>query len=230
VTSTTNNSNIYAGSGTYDLSADIAPSYSCIGTLDPTRLVRTLTSNYNTQMDPLFQNAAGGNVLLQDPAWGYFWSSPAKGAGIVGQDMGAYTVTYGTASTAWTTIDFSINDPTTGAPWRNPDTVERKIIAAKLAEGDTEAGAIYSVAATFKTEYLFTWNTATNDMPLGQLAALMLLFKSWTNQIQVNFGDGRGFVACYLGRSDGFEYTDLTHLYSTNTVPQPLKSLIVREA
>lgn len=202
--------------------------YCCIGTLDP-NCAASLDGSC-IQLDPLFANVLQSDFHLQSLATGYQWDSPCMGIGIGGADMGAFSMTYGAASTAYALIDFSINDPATGAPWRNPDKVERERVAVKLAEGDTENGAIYSIGATYKKEYTLTWDQSTNDMPLGQTAALETMFESFTNALLVDWGDGRGPVPAYLARKSGFEYTDMTGLYSQNTVPEPVKQLIIREA
>jgi hypothetical protein len=67
-------------------------------------------------------------------------------------------------------------------------------------------------------------------MPLGQTAALEAMFESFTNALNVDWGDGRGFIPAYLARKSDFEYTDMTGMYSQNTVPEPVKQLIIREA
>ncbi len=212
--------NIYISSGAFDYSGEDQLTYSDVGTLDPDR-ANTIDA-HSIQTDPLFVNADTGDLTLQAIAREFFWDSPAIGAGSSGTDMGAYIWTYGTISTAWTKIDFGTTN------WRNPDTVLRRQLPVKLAEGDMENGAIYSVQATFKKEYEFTWVESTNDMPLAQLDALIAMFLSSTNQIQIDFG--AGYIPAFFGRTVGFEYADMTGLYSDDTVPEPLRQMTVREA
>lgn len=213
---------IYSNSGAYDYSGEDELTYSCVGTLDPSR-ANSIDAN-SIQSDPLFVDAANGDLTLQALAREFFWNSPCVGTGGSGTDMGAYIWTYGVLNTSYTTIDFS----TSG--YRNPDTVVRRQLPIKLAEGDMENGAIYSVSATFKKEYDFTWNPDSSDMPLAQLNALITMFLSYTNQIRIDFGDGRGYIPAFFGRTVGFEYADMTGLYSDDTVPEPLRAMTVREA
>jgi hypothetical protein len=214
--------NIYSSSGAFDYSGENQLTYSDVGTLDPIR--NNSLDSHCIQTDPLFVNAAAGDLTLQALARQFFWNSPAIGISSTGGDMGAYIWTYGAESTSWTTIDFS----TSG--YVNPDTVIRRQLPVKLAEGDREDGAIYSVQATFKKEYDFTWNPSSNPMPLAQLDDLIVMFLSYTNQIQIDFGDGRGYIPAFFGRTIGFEYADMTGLYSDDTVPEPLRQMLVREA
>lgn len=227
VVSVTSDSNIFSSSGTYDYSGPNTLTYSCVNTIDPNTAATLATTC--TQMDPLFQSALTGNLTLQALAWGYFWNSPCIGQASDGLDIGAYNVTYGAASTTYTTINFGINDPTTGNPWRNPDAVDHEWQPINLGEGDTENGGAYSVASTYKLHHTLTWNPEANDMPQGQLAALVALYKCSSNQIQISWNGG-AFVNAFLLRADGFEYTDLTQSYADAAVPQPLKSLVIREA
>ena len=219
---------IYIGSGAYDYHGSAILSYSCVGTIDPA--TTGSVDAYSTQLDPLFRNATGNDLRVQALAYGYPWQSPVIGAASDGKDMGAWDITYGVASTAWTSIDFGSNDPTTGLPWRNPDKVVRNELPIKLANGDREDGSIYSVSATYKPGYTCTWNESTNDMPLGQMTALLTMFKSFSNSIQINWGDGRGFVNGYFDRQQGFEYTDMTGSYADSSVPEPVKEIVLREA
>ena len=217
---------IFSSSGAYDYHGAATALYSCVGTLDPSTLGSLGTGC--TVLDPLFQNAStntAAGLEIQTQAYGYFYDSPCKAAASDGKDMGAWDFTYGTGVVSYGgTIDFS----TPG--YRNPDVVLRKIIPIKLAEGDQEDGSIYSTVATFKKEYEFTWNPNSNDMPLTQLAALLAMYTASSNQLMVDFGEGAGYVAHYLARSPGFEYTEMTGGYADDTTPEPLRAATIREA
>jgi hypothetical protein len=217
---------ILAASGAYDYSGNTILTYSCVGTLDPTR--PNALDEHSFRLDPLYRAPDQGDLRLMALAVGSKYDSPAKGTGSGGEDMGAWDFTYGSPSTAWTTLDFATVDAN-GTPYRNPDQVLRRELPIKLSEGDREDGGIYSVTATFKLEYELQWEGGQNDMPPGQLAALLALFKCSSNRIQVDFGDGRGYVEACFARQQGFEYTDLTGLYSDDAMPRPLKSLVIRE-
>src|ERR1700677_1258199 len=223
-------SNIYSGSGVYDYSGPSTLTYSCVGTLDPN--TQAALDIHSTQLDPLFRNAnasTAAGVQLQALAYQFYFSSPGLGAASDGTDMGAWNFTYGAATTAWTLINFgAIDSPSSSTPnypYRNPDKVEREMKAVKLANGDREDGGIYSVAATYKKQYTYTWEEHSSDMPAGQRDALLQMFICPTNQIRLNIGDARGFFNAYFDRQQGFEYTDMTGLYSQSSVPQPLKKL-----
>jgi len=213
---------ILSASGSFDYSGDSIPSYSCIGTLDPSKAGSLATTC--TQLDPLFRDPANGDLRLQALEAQYYFDSPAKGTGTVGADIGAFDFTYGAESKAWTEVDFG----NTG--WRNPDQVMYKNIAVKPAEVEQENGAIFSTAATFKNEYEFTWDGSANDMPDAQREALLVMFNSFTNKIQIDRGLGDGWQDAYFARQQGFEYTDMSGLYSDTSVPKPLRSLVIREA
>src|SRR5665213_877892 len=224
VAGVTSDSNIFSGSGSYDYSGAAELTYSCVGTLDPGT---TATLDIHcVQLDPLFQDANGGNVMLQSQQYQYFFNSPCILAASDGNDMGAYLVTYGVAVTTWTLIDFGTTSPDI---WYNPDVVERAMKSIKLAEGEQENGALYSVAATYKLAYHFTWREESNPMPISQMEALKVMFKSFTNQVQVNFGDARQWIPSFFAREQGFEYADMTGGYSTPG-PQPVKEIVIQEA
>lgn len=235
VAAVTSDSNIFNGSGVYDYSGAATLTYSCAATLDPN--TQAALDTHSIQLDPLFRNAnasTAAGVQLQALAYQYLWNSPCIGAASDGTDMGAWNFTYGPATTAWSLIDFSaIDSPgssTPNFPYRNPDKVEREMVSVKLANGDREDGAIYSVAATYKKQYTYTWEEHSSDMPAGQRDALLEMFVCPTNQIRLNIGDGRGFFNAFFDRQQGFEYTDMTGVYSQGSVPQPLKRLVLREA
>ncbi len=223
----TTDSNIFNGSGAYDYSGNGTVTYSCVGTIDP--YTYGTVDIYGTRLDPLFRDANSRSLGVQSEAFGYFWNSPCIQKGSDGQDIGAYAFAYGAPSTSWTLIDFSVSD-TSGNPYRNPDRVIRRELPIKLAEGEQENGAVYSVASTYKRTYEMTWGGDTSDMPIAQTEALTKMFLSFTNQIRVDFGDGRGPVPAYFKRQQGFEYTDMTGGYSMDTVPQPVKEIVIQEA
>lgn len=228
VASEISDSNIFNGSGAYDYSGNNTLTYSCVGTLDPGTLAAV--DIYSTQLDPLFRSANFGDLQIESFAFGYLWNSPCILSASDGQDMGAYNLNYGVQSTAWTLIDFSITGPVTGEQWVNPDSVARKRVSVKLAEGLQEDGTLYSVAATYKAQYTMTWNEDTNNMPLDQMQALLTMFISWTNKIQIDWGDGRGFVPGFFGRQKGFEYEDMGGAYANPEMPEPVKQIVLQEA
>ena len=148
--------------------------------------------------------------------------------------MGAFDMTYGTLSRVWTTIDFSLTDnvgPATG-PYRNPDVAGRKVKAIHLSEGDLENGVPYSVASTYKWELSLTWREDANPMPTAQLLALMEMFESGSNQIEISLGGmplvPPNFVPAYIVRSSGFEFADVIGGLADTSVPTPVKEIIVR--
>jgi ribosomal protein S15 len=118
---------ILAGSGSFDYSGDGLVTYSSVGTLDPNR-VPSLDA-YSIRLDPLFRQPQDADLRLQALEVESFFNSPCKGTSSTGGDMGAYDMTYGAASTAWTLIDLG----TFG--WRNPDKVTRKELPIKPQEG-----------------------------------------------------------------------------------------------
>ena len=226
--------NVYGGSSAYDYSGYGLQTYADIGTLDPDT-TGSIDSN-SVQLDPLFRNTLTGDLRLQAIAVGNYFTSPAVGAGPGGTDLGAFSFTYGTPSTAWTTIDFSTTDsvgPATG-PFRNPDTVLRRDLPIHLSEGDQENGAPYSVDSTQKTELTLSW-AGTNPMPTAQVLALQAMFNNPSNQITVDLGGMPGFptgpLPAYFVRQQGFEYTELTGIgLSDTSVPTPVKEIVLRLA
>ena len=224
VASVISDSEVFSGSGAYDYSGAFTLTYSCVGTLDPA--TTAALDIYSTQADPLFQDANGGNLMLQSLAFGYFFNSPAILDASDGQDMGAYTVVYGVATTSWTLINFGLSSPD---QWYNPDVMQRRRIPLKLAEGTQENGAIYSVAATYKTEYELSWKEDTNPMPMDQMEALKAMFDSFSNSVQINFGDDRDWIPGYLSREHGFEWNDLIGSYASQG-PLPVKQIVIQEA
>ena len=220
----TSDSNIFNGSGAYDYSGASTLTYSCVGTLDPNTLAAV--DIYSTQLDPLFQDANGGNVMLQSLAYQYFYNSPCILTASDGTDMGAYQITYGVASTAWTELDFSTTSPDV---WYNPDVLPRKIKSVKLAEDDQENGAVYSVAATYKEVWTLSWKEGSNPMPADQKDALKTMFESFSNQVQISFQDSRGFIPAYLARMEGFEWNDMIGTYAS-AGPLPVKTIVIHQA
>lgn len=218
---------ILNGSALYDYSGPGTLSYCCVSTIDPAS-GGALDPN-SLSVDPLFFAPMSFDLRLQTPAIGSFYTSPAIGADNAGGNMGALAYTYGPATTVWMTLDFGAQD-VYGNYYRNPDRVVRKELPIKLAEGDRENGAIFSVAATFKREYEFTWEQNTNDMPQAQVVDMLNMFTSWTNELQVDFGLGQGWVPGYFARQNGFEWTDMTGYYSDSAQPTPVRSLTIREA
>lgn len=225
--STALTNNIFSGSGAYDYSGDSVFSYSCIGTLDPDRAGSV--DQYSTRFDPLFRAPVAGDLRIQAIAAGSYFDSPCLGTGAAGADMGAYTFAYGTATTSWTLLDFGAQD-ILGNFYRNPDRVVRREMPIKLAEADQENGGIFSVYATVKREYEFTWESNTNDMPRQQTEDMRQMFMSFTNKLEIDFGFGQGWVPAYFARQAGFEYTDMTGFYSSAEQPIPVRSMVVREA
>ncbi len=224
--------NVFAGSSAYDYSGNGVLSYSCIGTIDPATFGSV--DQFSTRLDPLFCDTLTGDLRLQTLATGYYFDSPCKGSGPGGADMGAFAMTYGTLSRVWTTIDFSLTDnvgPATG-PYRNPDVAGRKVKAIHLSEGDLENGVPYSVASTYKWELSLTWREDANPMPTAQLLALMEMFESGSNQIEISLGGmplvPPNFVPAYIVRSSGFEFADVIGGLADTSVPTPVKEIIVR--
>jgi hypothetical protein len=228
-------SNIFGGSSVYDYSGYGVQTYADIGTLDP-NTPASVDSN-STRLDPLFRNTLTGDLRLQALANGNYFQSPAIGKGPGGADMGAFSFTYGAASTSYTTIDFSASDatgPVTGT-YRNPDTIIRQNLAIHLSEGDQENGAPYSVDSTQKLELVMAWNPSANDMPTAQVAALLAMFNSTTNAIRIDLGGmpgvPTGYRNAYFVRQHGFEFTELSTIGISDTgVPTPVKEIVVRLA
>ncbi len=217
-------SEIYAQSGVYDYSGDDILTYSCVGTLDPTRT--NAVDSFSLRDDPLFADPDGGDLTLQSLARDYFFDSPCIGVDSSAGDMGAFAFTYGTASTAWTLIDFA--SVSGSDPYTNPDGLPRSYDGIKLAEGDREDGILYSKAPTIKKGYTLTWNTSANPMPFQQLVDLINMFLSEDNAMQIDFGFGAGFENAHFSRNGGLQYDDLGGLYQDSTVPEPIHSINIR--
>lgn len=224
--------NIYAGSSVYDYSGYGTQTYADIVTLDPT--TPAAVDSNSTRLDPLFRNTLTGDLRLQAIPFGFYFNSPAIGAGPGGADMGVFSITYGTSSTVWTTIDFSAADvagPVTGN-YRNPDTVDRSNEPIHLSEEDMENGVPYSVDSTQKLQLVLAWNQSANDMPTAQLTALYNMFNCPTNQIQIDLGGmplvPTGYLPAYFLRKQGFGFKDIIGGYADSGVPTPLREIEIR--
>ena len=211
--------NVLASSELYDYSGNNLMSYSCVGTLDPDR-INTVDAN-SVRLDPLFRDPDNGDLRLQHLAVGSLFTSPAAGEGTGGADMGAFAFTYGTASTAWTTIDMG----TSG--YYNPDRLLRSSVAVRLSEDDQDNLAVRSASLGYRTQWQLTWEGG-NPMSSAQTAALQAMFEASTNQVQIQF-DGTNWVDGWLVKSNGFEYEEEPG-YSDDSLPTPVKSVVIREA
>lgn len=211
--------NILSASETYDYSGNNELAYSCVGTLDPDR-TNTVDAN-SVRLDPLFRDPDNGDLRLQHLAVGSLFTSPAAGEGTGGADMGAFAFTYGTASTAWTTIDMG----TSG--YYNPDRLLRSSVAVRLSEDDQDNLAVRSASLGYRTQWQLTWEGG-NPMSSAQTAALQAMFEASTNQVQIQF-DGTNWVDGWLVKSNGFEYEEEPG-YSDDSLPTPVKSVVIREA
>jgi hypothetical protein len=210
---------VFASSLEFDYSGDGLALYSCIGTLDPDR-ANSVDAN-STRKDPLYRDPENGDLRLMAEAAGGLFTSPAKGTGTAAADMGAFAFTYGTASTAWTTVDFG----TSG--YYNPDRVVRNLRAINLSEEDRDDLGLKSNAFGFRTEYQLSW-AEQNAMPAAQVTALAAAFSATTNQVQIQL-DGSTWIDGYLVRGEGFEYAEEPG-YTDDSLPTPLRSLAVRVA
>lgn len=211
--------NIYSESTVYDYQGGDEQLYSDIGTLGPLASVDANSGRLN----PLFRNAAGGDLRLQAIAAGVGnkFNSPALESGSDGDDMGAFSFHYGPVVQEYTQIELD-------TPYRNPDTLTRGLEAIKLAEGVDEAGRTYSNAMAYKMVYRFGWNESENDMPEEQVAALREVYEAEDNFVQIDFGDG--FLDCFTLKETPFEYSEMTGGYSSDEIPTPVRQMAFREA
>jgi len=216
---------VYASSGTYDYSGEAQLTYSCVGTLDPDRSGSVDTNSI--RLDPLFRDPLAGDLRLMALAVGSLFDSPCKGESSSANDMGAFAYTYGDCELSWIEVDFGATSPS-GYKYRNPDFVERSMVAVKLTENERENGAMDSSASAYKLEYDMTWNDV-NDMPQEQRIELEDLFKNASNVVRCSFDGGSWFDA-YLIRRAGFIYSEASVAGYVTGVPTALRELIIREA
>lgn len=219
VSASAQSDNVYSDNSVYDYYGISEQAYACIGTLGNTASVDA----NSTRLNPLFVDPENQDLRLQAIAAGNFFNSPAKGAGSDGDDMGAFDFDYGDLVPDYDELEMV-------TPNRNPDIVERIEEAIKLAEGVQEDGRTYTAAATFKMGYSFKWNQSSNDMPDAQVEALKAAYISADGKIQLDMGDGAGFVDAFILRETPFEYTDMTGGYSDDDVPTPVRELSIRVA
>jgi hypothetical protein len=211
--------NIFSESSTFDYSGGGVQTYSDIERLDPAR-PNALDVN-STQLNPLYNNPAEGDLRIDALAAGNAFDSPALETGTLGGDMGAFGFFYGSLVQTYDTL-------TLDTPNRNPDSLVRTGEPIKLAEGVQEDGKTYSVASTYKRGYQFRWDDSSNDMPTAQVTALENMYTSPTGQVFIDFGDGLGFVEGFVLRETPFEFTEMTGLYSSEEVPTPVREISFR--
>ncbi|HXB97269.1 MAG TPA: hypothetical protein VNZ54_04400, partial [bacterium] len=214
-TETVNASNIYAGSGVYDYSGNLFLTFCDVGTLDTN--TAGLLDVHSIRTNPLFQDITRGNLLLQSVQDGFEFDSPAKGAGSDGDDLGAFSMTYGVLSESWTTLTLTYN----------PDQLDRVQAVIKLAEGDTDGGNLYSVGKAYQTEYHFIWNE-NNPMPSAQLSGLAAVYNSGDGECQLSFDGAATWTPVRVVRSNDFEWQDLDMMYNDDQKPTPVREIHFR--
>ena len=208
---------ILSGNGVYDYSGDGEIFYSCVGTLDPSRVgfldTQSITSN------PLFVAPMSGNLQLKSIAGGYHFDSPC-----IGKDMGAWDCTYTQPQTESVLIDF-------GTPgWTNPDNVKHSMILVNGSSGQTESGRTYGQFSAAKERVNFTW--ASNcDMPAAQVEALKDLIKCGRVEVEIDFTGGDAWTnwCVDIGEALTWEEDPATG-YTDDAVPTPVASIAFVEA
>jgi hypothetical protein len=203
--------------------ANEAAEYSDVGTLGDNTEVASTT----TRKNPLYRDPYSGDLRLQTKADGYPFDSPAHATGTDGQDMGAFEAEYGSLMRDF--IELSLADTistVTGGFWRNPDGVPRELVPIKLTEGDKPGGGTYSRAKAIKRQWTLNWKPDANDMPMDQLIALEEVYRD-AGPVAVNFGDG--WIDCVVIKSNAVKDDQIDGLYTTDEMPRPLESLVLRE-
>lgn len=164
--------------------------------------------------DPLFQNSATPNLMLQATNLMYPFDSPAKNLGNDGGDAGAYLTWYGAVLTTWTNVTFTYN----------PNVVPRVVKTQKGASGNTFGGVSYSFAAAFAIMYTLKWNENTN-MPASDVSNLLAIYQSPSHLSQISLDGGSTWINTTTQRDNEMSYREIGDLYVESTVPTPIDEI-----